>query len=187
MKQAELRADLSARIGAILSRGRPLVAITPGQLSWSPPGGGWSVGQVLEHLVANSQSYFAPIGQHLSKGTRLPTSGDDATWTPTIIGNLLVRSLRSSRKLPAPKIWQPGPTPRERVAGIFLDSMTQLGQLMERGREYHWQAVRLPSPASALMRLNLGDVFLALVVHAERHLGQIDRIRAAPGYPDLRV
>lgn len=183
MKQADLRADLSARIGAILNRGRPLVALTPGQLSWSPPGGGWSVGQVLEHLVANSQSYFGPIGQHLAKASRVAAGGDEAIWTPTIIGNLLVRSLRSPRKLPAPKIWQPGPIPRDRIADLFLDTMTQLGQLMERGRDHHWQAVRLRSPASALLRLNLGDVFTAQVVHAERHLGQIDRIRAAPAYP----
>jgi hypothetical protein len=181
VKQAELRDDLAARIGAIIHRGRPLMTVTPGQLSWSPPGGGWSVGQVLEHLVANNQSYFGPIGESLSKADRV--GGDDATWKPTIIGNLLVRSLQSPRKLPAPKLWQPGPTPRGRIAQVFLDSMAQVGQLIERGRDRHWQAARIRSPASALIRLNLGDVFLALVVHAERHLGQIDRIRAEPGFP----
>lgn len=182
MKQAELRDDLSARISAISHRARPLMMVTPGQLSWSPPGGGWSVGQVLEHLVANTQSYSGPIERHLAKDRAL-VSGEGATWKPTIIGNLLVRSLQSPRKLPAPKLWQPGPTPRGRIAEVFLDAMAQVGQLMERGRDHHWQSVRLRSPASALIRLNLGDVFLALVVHAERHLGQIDRIRAAPGFP----
>ena len=187
MKQAELRVDLAARIGTIIHRGRPLMTVAAGQLSWSPPGGGWSVGQVLEHLVANNQSYFGPIGESLSKADRAPASGDDATWKPTIIGHLLVRSLQSPRKLPTPKVWQPGPDPRGLVAEVFLDSMAQLGQLMERGRDRHWQAVRLRSPASALIRLNLGDVFLALVVHAERHLGQIDRIRAVPGFPAPQV
>jgi hypothetical protein len=183
VKQAELRDDLSSRIGAVTHRARPLVAVTPGQLAWSPPGGGWSVGQVLEHLVANNQSYFGPIEQHLAKVDRVAVSGEDATWKPTIVGNLLVRSLQSPRKLPAPKLWQPGPSPRSRIADVFLDSMAQLGQLIERGRDRRWQAVRLRSPASALIRLNLGDVFLALVVHAERHLGQIDRIRTAAGFP----
>jgi hypothetical protein len=39
--------------------------------------------------------------------------------------------------------------------------------------------VRFGSPVTALIRLNLGDGFLILVAHAERHFGQIDRAVAA--------
>ena len=42
-----------------------------------------------------------------------------------------------------------------------------------------WRAVRLSSPVSRFIRLNLGDAFVILVVHAQRHLGQITRIRDA--------
>jgi hypothetical protein len=36
--------------------------------------------------------------------------------------------------------------------------------------------VRFRSPVTALLRLNLGDGFLILISHAERHFGQIDRV-----------
>ena len=39
-----------------------------------------------------------------------------------------------------------------------------------------WRRTRLASPASPLIRLNLGDAFLVLAVHARRHLGQVERV-----------
>jgi hypothetical protein len=39
--------------------------------------------------------------------------------------------------------------------------------------------------ASRLIRLNLGDCFMVGVAHARRHLGQIERIRAQPGFPPI--
>jgi hypothetical protein len=41
-------------------------------------------------------------------------------------------------------------------------------------------------PDWALLRLNLGDGFLILVTHAERHHGQIDRALAAAGAEGAR-
>lgn len=183
MRQEELRADLTSRIADILRRARTFAADTVEQRSWSPPEGGWSVGQVLEHLVANTESYLGPVQQLLTRPTRLARSGE-VTWKPSIMGNLLVRSLRSSRRLPAPKIWQPGPAPRPEIVEAFLTAMTRLDGLIARAGDSRWEELRLGSPASSLVRLNLGDVFLTLVVHAERHLGQIDRIRSNPGYPE---
>lgn len=183
MKQEALRADLDRRTDEIVSRVRGLAAMSAAQHSWSPPDGGWSVGQVLEHLVANTTSYLAPLERVLTQPAKAARSLDH-TWKPSIIGNLLVRSLQSSRRLPAPKVWQPGPEARPGVTDALVGAMTAIASLMDRGRELRWESLRLSSPASALVRLNAGDVFLAIVVHAERHLGQIGRIRSSPGFPE---
>jgi hypothetical protein len=42
---------------------------------------------------------------------------------------------------------------------------------------------RVVSPAASLVRLNLGDCFEILVSHADRHLGQVERIRKQPEFP----
>jgi hypothetical protein len=181
--QEELRADLAARLEAVLRRAGPLAEETVEQRAWRPPGGGWSVGQVLEHLVSNTQSYLRPLEELLARAARSDAPEGGRSWKPTIIGNFLARSLQSSRKLPAPKLWQPGPVPRPNATALFLEASRRLGELMDQAREIAWEDHRFKSPASALIRLNLGDAFLALVVHAERHLGQIERIRALPGYP----
>jgi hypothetical protein len=44
-------------------------------------------------------------------------------------------------------------------------------------------AARLSSPASRLIRMNLGDAFRILVVHGRRHLGQIERVLARDAFP----
>jgi hypothetical protein len=42
--------------------------------------------------------------------------------------------------------------------------------------------VMLTSPVMPLLRMNLGEAFEVAVVHAERHLGQIERtLKALPG------
>lgn len=35
--------------------------------------------------------------------------------------------------------------------------------------------LKLSSPAARILRLNAGDAFAALAVHAERHMGQVRR------------
>jgi hypothetical protein len=56
-------------------------------------------------------------------------------------------------------------------------------QLLIRAADVTWARVRLRSPVTSLIRLNLGDAFNITVVHEERHFGQIDRIMAMPGFP----
>ncbi len=44
--------------------------------------------------------------------------------------------------------------------------------------------LRMTSPVTPLVRrLNLGDAFVIIVVHAQRHMRQIERVIAAPGFP----
>jgi hypothetical protein len=57
--------------------------------------------------------------------------------------------------------------------------------LIERARPLEWRRLRIASPLSRLIRLNLGDCFMVGVAHARRHLGQIERIRAQPGFPPI--
>ncbi len=184
MKQEALRERLILEndllIADVTATARDL---SPAQLAWTPPEGGWSIGQVLEHLVTVADSYYrvvrplvyapdAPAGE-------LGRSGWDPTWT----GWLLVSSLRSKRRMPAPAIWRVGPGPRANVLQAFLDRQQVLVQLLRASAALHWKRVRLRSPASRLIRLNLGDAFTALVVHGQRHAQQMERLRAHAGFP----
>jgi hypothetical protein len=54
---------------------------------------------------------------------------------------------------------------------------------VRRAATLDWRRTRTTSPISPLIRLNLGDCFTILVVHAQRHLGQIDRLRGRSDYP----
>lgn len=144
-----------------------------------PAGGGWSIAEVYEHLCIADDSYLVPLRALLSRPD-LPRIGPaGAEWKPSFVGALLVRGQSSSLKLPAPRIYRPGPTPRPDVVAEYLRRQEELARLLEGSGSIHWRRVRMRSPVSALVRLNLGDCFTVLVVHAARHILQIERVRRA--------
>jgi hypothetical protein len=149
----------------------------PTALSWQPPSGGWTAGVVFEHLCIGHDSYLTVLGRLVANAPRNATvSHATSRWKPSFAGNLLVRSLESPKKRRAPKIYRPPPQPRPNVMQEFLDRQRKLVDLIERSMALEWQRVRMASPVSWLIRMNIGDGFTVLVVHAERHLRQIDRI-----------
>ena len=149
-------------------------------LDWQPPDGGWSAGQVFEHLCVANDSYLVALRRILAGGSAGGSRGAvEASWRPSFAGRLLVRSMESPRKLPAPKIWRPAPTPRPNVIVEFLERQREIESLIERSRSIEWRRVRLASPISGFIRMNGGDAFTLLVRHAERHFRQIDRVLAA--------
>jgi hypothetical protein len=112
----------------------------------------------------------------------------DARWRPSFWGRMLLKGLTSSARLPAPRIYQVGPTPRPLVLKEFLARQERLREFLDRAAGVDWHRTGLVSPVSPLFRMNLGDGFMILVAHADRHRGQMERVRAAllsggPGAP----
>lgn len=184
MKQEALRERLLLEndllIADVTTTARDL---TPAQLAWNPPDGGWSVGQVLEHLVTVADSYYR-VMRPLVYAPDAPVAelGRNA-WDPTWTGWLLVASLRSRRRMPAPRIWRVGPVARADVLQAFLERQQVLTQLLRAAAALDWKRVRFTSPASRFFRLNLGDGFSALVVHGQRHAQQMERVRRHERFP----
>lgn len=182
LRQEELRLDLLRRIDALSSQAlRWRNGLRPDQVAWSPGQGAWSIGQVFEHLVQANAAYL-PLLDGLVSGTR-ERAGEQATWKPTIMGNLLVRSQVSPRKLTAPKQWRPAPAARPAVIDAFLDTIAGTRRLMEGAAGVPWDRLRFGSPLLSLVRLNLGDGFTVIAAHAERHFRQVERIGRASGFP----
>lgn len=153
------------------------------QLDWHPPEGGWSIGQVLEHLCIANEGYLERIGA-IARDLHAPrASSPQAEWRPSWMGGMLASSLAAPRRLRAPRRFRPGPRPRPQVLDEFLQRQTQMGELLVVVADFDWRRNRTTSPISPLIRLNLGDCFAIVVVHGARHMAQIERIRAHPAFP----
>jgi hypothetical protein len=183
MLQRELLQDLTRR--AVAVRERIAAAVRPldgDRLMRRPPAGGWSAGEVLEHLCVSDAVYEAPLDRAL-RGSRPDAAAPLREFRPTWAGKFLATSLASPRKLPSPKSMKPGPTPRGGVLEDFLARARAFEALMESATSQDWRAVKLASPALPALPLmpkfNLGDVFIVQVVHMERHAAQIERVIAA--------
>lgn len=152
------------------------------QSRWRPMQGAWSVDDVLEHLCIVHDSYEPKLLALLdAPGT--PRTDPDAAWSPTLVGGMMVKSFASDRKLPAPRIFRPAPTPRANVLDEFLTREQSLVAMMGRADDIDLRRVKLASPVSRVIRINLGDAFGILVQHARRHLMQMTRVRAMVGFP----
>jgi len=183
MLQRDLQQSLHARALAtheeVARLTRPL---DPEQLNRRPPKGGWSVGQVLEHLCVSTEVYMPPM-QAMLRSARADAGAPLREWKPMLFGRMLVYSLTAPRKLPSPKGMVPGVTPRGGVREAFLAMQAALGASIDDHASFDWRALRMSSPVvprmlRPLARLNLGDVFSVLVVHAERHTRQMERVIA---------
>lgn len=143
------------------------------QLDWCPPDGGWSASQIFEHLCVANDSYLESL-HLLVPDSRTGFGTANTFWKPSLAGKLLVRSMESPRKSSTPKIWAPGPTARPNVISEFLRRQNDLEDLIHRSLAYDWRRLRLASPVSMLIRMNIGDAFTVLVRHEQRHLRQIE-------------
>lgn len=164
---------------AVISRIRSAVAeVDPQTLIRQPPTGGWSVADVLEHLIVSADSYLE-VMRALVKEGRPSEANRAAVWKPTVAGGLLVWSFRSPRKLPAPRRYQPGLSPQPGVLEEYVKRQEEVGGLIAESAGLDWRRMRMRSPVAAILRMNLGDAFTILVSHAERHAGQIERVLSA--------
>jgi hypothetical protein len=177
VSQASYRDNLLRANRAVIDRIRTTVAAVPTEaMLRSPPDGGWSIGEVLEHLIISADSYLEVLRRTVER-EKGSTASPDAMWRPSFMGGLLVGSFRSPRRMRAPRIYRPGPTPRPRVLEELIRRQEEVARLIAEGALLDWRRINLRSPVIPLIRMNLGDAFAVPVVHAERHAGQIERVK----------
>ena len=178
MLQRDLQQALHTRMRSLRDRiveiARPL---DPEQLLRRPSDGGWSVGHVLEHLCVTSELYEPPLGT-LLRSARPDAAAPLREWKPTLIGGFMARQFERPSKLPSPKSMVPAATPRGGVVEAFLGHLDAQSRMLDDASSLDWRRLRMASPAVPvpLKVFNLGDVFVILVVHAERHARQMERV-----------
>lgn len=153
------------------------------QLAWQPPAGGWGIGQLLEHLVVANDTYLTVLRPRIYARDAAHAELGTAFWEPSLAGWMLVSAMRSKRKLPAPSIHRPG-APRDAVLDAFLNRQQTIMTFLRATAALDWSRLRMNSPVSKLIRINLGDAFMIMTVHAQRHIKQMERIRDLEGFPD---
>ena len=170
-------AALAPRLAALTPRTQAVITgLSPAQLATRPPAGGWSIGEVLEHLVRGNGAYLDRIPV-VAAAARSRTA---RPYAPSFFGRLLLGAIAESnpRRLPAPRKVQPL-TVRADVTAAFLGTLERTAVLARETDGADLRA-RFWSPIAPIP-LHLGDAFDIVVTHAERHLGQAERVRRALG------
>jgi len=184
MNQESLRSRLLIELDCVTLDARAVAGgLQPPALRWAPPGGGWSIGQALEHLVAANESYLKRMRGLIYARDAAHSLDGAADWEPSLMGWLLVSGMRSKRKMAAPDLWRPEGEPRANVLELFLETQNTIITFLRASAALDWAKVRFSSPANRVIRINLGDAFSVMTVHAQRHVKQMERVRDLAGFP----
>jgi hypothetical protein len=144
-----------------------------------PPGGGWSIAQIFEHLCVADASYTGKALPDAIRRARARTA-PPRPWRPSLLGGFLRRALvNQGRKLPAPKPYRVGAV-RPDVVASWREGVGRLRELVVACDGLDLRTP-LSSPVEWWLRMNLGDALAVPVVHGHRHLAQMERVRAALG------
>jgi len=183
VKQEALRERLLIELDLLTADVTALTSpLSDAELGWRPPGDGWSIGQVLEHILTGGDRYLARLRPLIYMPGAPLARAEDRDWEPQFTASLLVSSLKAKRKLRAPRVLQVGAQPRPDARGAFIAQQAAIRALLLASADLDWNRLRFRSPVNRIIKLNLGDAFTVLVVHGQRHALQMQRVRGLPGF-----
>lgn len=164
---------------AIRARARALVDRVPDDAAFQrqPEGGGWSVGQCLEHLNHMNRVYFGAIRRALDGAPRAGapvTAPIRSTW----FGRWFIAQMGpGARKARAPRAAVPvSRAGRDEVAREFFRGLDEIDAVLRGAVAIDLNRPTFASPFFRLSRVRAGTGVRVLVTHMHRHLDQAERV-----------
>lgn len=154
--------------------------LTAQKLSQKPHAQAWSAAQCVEHLNLYGRYYLPAIEAAIAQAEK-----KQYTCSPTFqsgwLGNYFYNMMLPTeggvkRKMKTPELGKPAenPNPSATIAE-FIDQQEKMLQLLERARTVNIGKVRVPISLSKFVKLKLGDTFLFMIAHHQRHTQQAER------------
>jgi hypothetical protein len=170
--------------------GSDLIGMNEVQFRWKPKSSLWSLAEIVEHISRTASLYLVPMRRALDD----VQAGVYGSPIPLWLDNALIRLILSldpppRYRVPAPKIFRPESivtgSPRGKTALLreFVSVHESLRLLLPAVEEVDLRRIILVSPVSRVIRFNFRHCYLLLIIHAKRHLWQMERLREQPGFP----
>jgi uncharacterized damage-inducible protein DinB len=178
--QIEERRELEERLER--SRAAVLKAVenlAGHQWRFTPPEGGWTIAQCLEHVTHTETRIIEGLVKQMSSAPANPT------WVETLAGKeeLMQRRIPSrERKVVMPEVFDypQGVRTGEALVGEFQLARDRSIQFLREAKE----DIRQWAFDHALFKtLHGGQWMWMIALHAERHAAQMEEVRALPEFP----
>lgn len=163
--------------------------LTEAQARWRPRPGAWSVAECLSHLAVLNRTYLDGFARVVDEARAAGRTGR-GPWRLRWFGRTFTQAMGPvtgrglGRKLPAPPAYAP---PSDvTLASALADFRLVQAALVARVRAAEGLdlgRIMVRSPAWPLLRFSLVTAFAALAAHERRHLAQVRRVMARPGFP----
>ncbi|GAB4014610.1 DinB family protein [Spirosoma migulaei] len=176
----ELQTRLSAVLATVETEFSPL---TDAQLRWKPAPDSWSILECLQHLNLAERFYIRNIQHKVDKLGLLQANPADQVLDSDWVGKAMLYAVdpQVKMKIPAPGMVRPRPAadlvPTE-VMSQFVELQTLLRTLLDKAVYLDWNQDKVMTLFGNWLKIRLGDAFLMLVAHTERHMKQAMRVKA---------
>jgi hypothetical protein len=139
----------------------------------------WSAAQCLEHLNSYGRYYLPEIEKAITDALAdniSPREQFTTGWLGNYFTNLMLPKEGKQKKMKAPKDHQPKvDLDADKAVSEFIDQQEKLLALLDKAGQVDLNKVRVPISIAKLIKLKLGDVFMFLIAHNQRHIMQVER------------
>ena len=154
------------------------------QLSWAPEEKTWSIGHCLYHIWLTNDKYLLGVMQVIRDGRHKAPEEQD--YEPNGAGRRFIAKIGpvSGQNTPVPKALKPDQrTVPADILQLTLDQIIAFDEFLQESTRVDMKRTKVRSPVLPLVNLQLGDVFMALAEHNERHIRQAERLTHMAGFP----
>ena len=140
----------------------------------------WSAIQVIVHLNITANGYLNFILKKFSDDKKLPR-GKVSEIKFTLMGKILkMFGPEGKIRIKAPAVLRPVTENPDRVATLneFYSIQNEIISLIQKCEieNINVNRIKIPSPVSPIVKVNLGEFFIFTLGHERRHLNQVKRI-----------
>lgn len=164
-------------------------SLTPAQLTWKPARRKWSILQCYEHLLTTNRLYMENLQDAIVRGT-VSRAEAVSPFKPSWLGKFFIDAMRPENTFRKKTfgLFKPAADTKDlTLTTQFVKQQKQLLALIKKADQCDLNRVKLPSPASRLIRFSIGEALTLLVVHEQRHLLQAQNIQLLSGFPEFQA
>ncbi len=163
-----------------------LKPLSEAQLNWKPSSNSWSVAECIEHLILAFNGYLKGLDKVILTGEKEKKYAKNYMKI-SLAGKVMIFAVDPSIKvpIPAPPKFKPEKSKKysHEVLRNFYENLQLLSVQLETAKNLDWNNLKITSPVTSILKLNLGDTFEVLTLHALRHLKQAQRVMLHEKFP----
>ena len=152
-------------------------SLSENQINWKPSAEKWSIGECIEHLVVTQKLYN-------SKLTELQLLFEDLgegsfKFKHTFSGRLILKYVDpdSTTRTKTFKVFKPIIRQiNTNIISSFCEGVETMISFAEKLHGADLTKLKISSPLTKLLRMNVGDALLINLYHDKRHLNQAEKI-----------
>jgi hypothetical protein len=162
-----------------------LAGLTEKQFNWRPQPGIWSIAECIDHLNVTGRK-FIPYLDKMIDTARKDGYLSEGPFRHGFFGNLMIKFSEPPPKfkIRAPKVFAPSPDqPMAKVVPEFMSLQEELLERVRSSNGLDLARVKRHSPATKLVKLDLGQWLKVILAHERRHLWQARQIKNDSQFP----